>query len=70
MTWIKVRYAGGFNPDLDDEIEKAVGQEAESAGYFIPTGERDLQFHVADDAADDIVAKVKAMGVRAVKETA
>ncbi len=68
MTRINVKYAGGFNPELDDEIERTVGKESVSTGFFIPTGERDMQFDVDDAAADLIIERVRAMGIIAERE--
>ncbi len=65
MAIINVRYSPGFNPDLDDDIEKVVGSPSQSSGFYLPTNERDLQFEVPESRAEGIKARLRAMGVSA-----
>ena len=62
---INVRYAGGFNPELDREVERIVGSESVSSGFFIPTGERDLQFDLEPEYVSETIDKLRAHGIAA-----
>lgn len=62
---INVQYAGGFNPDLDREIEQIVGSESVSSGFWVPTSERDLQFDVPPESMTDIIKRLRTHGVKA-----
>ena len=65
MTIINVKYGGGFNPDLDRDIENIVGEHSVSSGFWIPTGERDLQFDIPAETVTDTISRLQAIGVSA-----
>lgn len=63
-TIINVRYGPGFNHELDAKIREITACETRASGYYIPTGERDLQFEVMENDVARITIRLKLLGVR------
>lgn len=68
---ISIRHFGQAGGAIDKSVHELMeeyGAEDRGSGIFLPTGERDMQFEVFEAEADEIIKKLKKLGVKANKK--